>query len=282
MQKLVKDIYIESKFAGVTVGAIVGPEGIVCIDTPTRPAEARAWRQQLEQATGRPVRFVINLDHHRDRTLNNQWFEAPVVAHDITYERARMLPEMYRNSPAEAGSDSEAVDDLHGLRVILPQITFADRMTVMAGEREIQLVHRPGVTPGALWVELPEEGIVFVGDLVTNKVPLLLHEADLEVWLESLTRLRKMRPAPKWIVPGRGGVLHKDGLKTTEDVLKLIQRKLTALARARKPRADLSALVPGLLSKYPVPADLRDHYTRRLRTGLERVYDRMALAALAR
>ena len=41
MQKLAKDIYVESGFAGVTVGAVVTSEGIVCIDAPTHPADAR-------------------------------------------------------------------------------------------------------------------------------------------------------------------------------------------------------------------------------------------------
>ena len=43
MQKLAKDIYVESNFPGVTVGAILTSDGIICIDTPTHPADARRW-----------------------------------------------------------------------------------------------------------------------------------------------------------------------------------------------------------------------------------------------
>jgi glyoxylase-like metal-dependent hydrolase (beta-lactamase superfamily II) len=274
MQKFAKDIYVETKFPGVTVGAIAGPEGFVCVDTPTRPSEARAWRQQLEQATGKSPKQVINLDHHRDRALGNQWFEAPVTAHDLAYDRLRLLPDLYKNSPAEPGADSEMVEDLHGLRVILPQITFTQQLSLMAGPHEIRLVHRPGVTPGALWVELPEAGVVFVGDCVTHKVPPFLHEANLAVWLENLVELRKTKWV-KTIVPGRGGTLAKENLKPLEDVLKLVQRKLEALARARKPRSELDSLSRDLLAKYTVPAELRTHYLRRLRSGLEHLYDRL-------
>ena len=80
MQKLAKDIYVEAGYAGVTVGAIVTPDGIVCLDAPTHPADARRWRLKLNQLSQQPVKYLINLDHHRDRVLGNQWFEAPVIA----------------------------------------------------------------------------------------------------------------------------------------------------------------------------------------------------------
>src|SRR5258706_9428071 len=87
MQKLARDIYVESGFAGVTVGAVVTAQGIVCIDAPTHPADARRWRLKLSQLSDAPVSFVVNLDHHRDRVLGAQWFEAPVIAHEATSER---------------------------------------------------------------------------------------------------------------------------------------------------------------------------------------------------
>ena len=95
MQKLAKDLYVESGFVGVTVGALLTSDGIICIDTPTHPVDARRWRQKLAQLSSRPVLFIINLDHHRDRVLGNQWFEAPVIAHESTYERVRLHHALY-------------------------------------------------------------------------------------------------------------------------------------------------------------------------------------------
>ena len=280
MQRIAKDILVETKFPGVTVGAILGPDGIICIDAPTHPADARAWRQQLEQTVGKPIRFVVNLDHHRDRTLGNQWLEAPVVAHELVYERARLLPEFYRSLPTEVGADSEAVTDLTGLRVSVPQVTFSDRLTLVAGDREVHLVHRPGVAPGAIWAEIPAQGVVFTGDAVTHKVPPVLQEADLDAWLDALAELRKKRSAGRIIVPGRGSVTDKDGVKPTEDFLKTARRKVEALVRAKKPRAELDALAHDLLGKPAGAADLRALYLRRIRAGLEHLYDQFTIAPL--
>ena len=94
MHKLAGNTYIESSFPGITVGAIVTKAGIICIDTPTRPSDARAWREKLAKLATKPILYVINTDHHRDRVLGNQWFEAPVLAHERVGERMRLSPEI--------------------------------------------------------------------------------------------------------------------------------------------------------------------------------------------
>ncbi len=273
MQKLAKDVYVESNFPGVTVGAILTADGIICIDTPTHPADARRWRLKLAQLSQKPVLFVVNLDHHRDRVLGNQWFEAPVVAHESTHERVRMLPELFKGGLTDAGADADLATDLAGVRIVLPQLTFTDELTLVKGGREIHLVHRPGSAHGSIWVELPAEQIVFTGDAVTNDVPPFLHDADLEAWLDHLALLQKKKYLAKVVVPGRGAVMDKEGVKDTESFLKVVRRKVETLIRAHKTRLDAALAAPSLLEYFTVPNAMRDHYTRRLRAGLEHVYD---------
>ncbi len=278
MHKIGKDLYVETTLPGVNVGALVTAEGIICIDAPTHPADARRWRQKLMQISSRPILFVINLDHHRDRVLSNQWLEAPVIAHELAYERMRALPELYKLSTPDTGADSERVEEWAGLRVVAPQITFVERLTLIRGGHEIRLVHRPGVSPGAIWAELPNDNVVFTGDTVTHKVPPFLHEADLNTWLETLADARKKKTIAKVVVPGRGGLTDKDGFKHTEDFLKLARRKVEALARTKKARAEVLSLAHDLLGGFTATGDLRELYTRRLRAGLEHLYDALAVA----
>ncbi len=276
MQKLAKDIYVESGYAGVTVGAIVTPEGFICIDAPTHPADARRWRLKLAQLSQLPVKYLINLDHHRDRMLGNQWFEAPVIAHESTSERLRQMPELFKGGLSEAGADADLAADLAGVRLVPPQITFTDRMTLIAGSHEIHLVRRPGQAAGAIWVELPAAQIVFTGDAVTVGVPPPMADANLDEWLASLAELRKAKYPAHIIVPGRGAPTDKTGVKAMESFLKLVRRKLESLMRGKKTRADAATAAEDLLAQFEVPAALRDHYTRRLRVGLEQLYDRQA------
>lgn len=277
MQKLAKDLYVESGYAGVTVGAVVTPEGLICIDAPTHPADARRWRLRLTQLSPEePVKYLVVTDHHRDRVLGAQWFEAPVIAHENASEKLRQLPEVFKGGASEAGADADLAADLAGVRLLTPQLTFTDRLILAVGGHEVHLVHRPGPSAGALWVEVPSAQAVFTGDAVARGVPPPLAEADLEAWLAALAELRKARYPAKVIVPGRGAPTDKAGVKEMEGFLRLVRRKLDSLRRGKKTRADAGPAAETLLAQFDVPASLREHYTRRLRVGLEQLYDREA------
>jgi glyoxylase-like metal-dependent hydrolase (beta-lactamase superfamily II) len=273
MQKLAKDIYVESGFAGVTVGAIVTPEGLICIDTPTHPADARRWQLKLIQLSSAPIRYVVNLDHHRDRVLGNQWFDAPVIAHEAASERLRQMPELFKGGPSEAGADADLAADLAGVHLVPPTLTFTDRIELILGGHELHLVRRPGSSPGAIWAELPAQQIVFAGDALTVGVPPPMVEADLDAWLETLATLRKARFPARIIVPGRGSPTNRDAVKPMQDFLRKVKRRVHSLVHGRKPRTDAAKLADELMADFRVPAALREHYARRLRAGLESLYD---------
>jgi glyoxylase-like metal-dependent hydrolase (beta-lactamase superfamily II) len=273
MQKLAPNVYVEHDFAGVTVGAVVTPEGVICFDAPTYPADARRWRLKLAQLTEKPVLAVVNLDHHRDRVLGNQWLEGPVIAHELTSERLRQLPELYKAAGADLGADADLATDLAGARLVLPQVTFSERLAIVRGGHTVRLLHRPGVAPGAIWALLPESGIAFVGDAVCVGAPPPMQAADLDAWLASLAELRKARSPVRVIVPGRGAPTDKAGVKAMENWLRLVRRKVAGLGRGKKTRADAAALAEDLLAGIKVPHALREHYLRRLRAGLEHFWD---------
>jgi cyclase len=281
VQKLAKDLYVESSFTGVTVGALVTADGIICIDTPTHPADARRWRQKLTQLSPKPILFVVNLDHHRDRVLGNPWFEAPVIAHESTCERVRLLPELFKNGQAEVGTDAELATDLAGVRIISPQLTFSEKLTLCLGGHEFQLTHHPGSAPGAVWAEFPKEDVVFVGDTVTNGIPPLLQDSDIGKWLEALAQLRRAKFPAKTIVAGRGAPTDKEGVKPMEEFLKVARRKAESLVRGHKSRAEAAVAAEGLLEHFTVPTALREHYTRRLRAGMEYLYDALSASQAA-
>lgn len=273
MQKLAHGIYAETSFKGVNVGAVVTKkEGTLCIDTPTHPADCRKWRLKLTQLSQEPIRFVIDTDHHQDRVLGNQWFEAPVIAHEKTAERLRAYPEVFRSGSSETGSDSELAEELAGVRIIPPQLMFGERLTLIKGGHEIHLIHMPGSAPGAIWVHLPEEKIVFTGDSVVVNTAPFLGEADIEAWLESLATLRKPKFPADVIVPGRGPITDKEGVKATMDFLKSARRKIVRLASRRSP-GDSAGVVPELLEFFSVSESNREHLTRRVKSGLDRLVE---------
>ncbi len=282
MQKIGKDIYVESSFPGVTVGAIVTPEGVVLIDAPTHPADAQLWRMRLRELTDKPVRYIILLDHHRDRSMTMSLFGAPVIAHDLTLERMRLWPEQFKPLLPETGADAEWVNDWGGARLTLPVLTFSEQMRLSLGGKDLRLSHRPGSAPGAIWVEIPEAEAVFVGDSVALKSPPFLAEADLDAWATTLADLRKKKTMGRVVVPGRGGLSNKQAIKPAEDFVKLVRRRLDAFTKGKKGRSDLEKVAVELVEWFPANVDLRDHYLRRLTYGLEAQFNALILATAQR
>jgi glyoxylase-like metal-dependent hydrolase (beta-lactamase superfamily II) len=185
---------------------------------------------------------------------------------------------VFKGGLSEAGADADLAADLAGVRLLPPQLTFTDRLVLCVGGHELHLVRRPGVTPGAIWAELPAEQIVFTGDAVSVGVPPPLADANLDEWLASLAELRKAKFPAQVIVPGRGAPTDKTGVKAMEAFVRQVRRKVDGLLRGKKTRADAATAAEDLLAGFDVPASLREHYTRRLRVGLEQLYDRAAAA----
>ena len=69
MQVITDNIQIEDRFPGVTLGVIVMPRGLIQIDAPPSPEDARSWRASLMNLGGGIERVLVNLDAHPDRTL---------------------------------------------------------------------------------------------------------------------------------------------------------------------------------------------------------------------
>ena len=273
MHKLAGNIYVETSYPGVTVGAIVTKIGTICIDTPTRPSDARAWRERIFSFAPKPILYVINTDHHRDRVLGNQWFDAPVIAHEWSGERMRLYPEIIKSSGLDVSSDYDLLRELAGVRVIPPQITFSDEITLLKGEREIVIRHVMAQSPGAAWVLLPEMGVIFTGDSVVIDTHPRLAEAVFEGWVENLHELRQAKFPFKTIVPGRGKPTDKSAVKHTQDYLRAARRRLDALAKENHSRSEAATVAAELLKQFPVDDSQRDAVARRVRAEVERWYD---------
>ena len=55
---------------------IIGPDGVVVVDTQARPSWARDLITEIRKVTDKPVRYVINTHWHGDHTLGNQAYAA--------------------------------------------------------------------------------------------------------------------------------------------------------------------------------------------------------------
>lgn len=279
MNKIANNVFISSAYRGVTVGAIVTPTGVICVDAPMLPAEAREWRAEIASVTDLPIRHIVNTDAHRDRILGQQWLGGAVIATESVAEKMRGCGDTFRQQVADFllhhGAPDAAEEVLLSLKIVQPQISFNGRLVLHTARPRVEVWKVGGANPGSAWVVLPDTGVVFVGDLITLTEHPVMSDADTRVWLERLTELRKPSFPARKIVPGRGMLAKRAHTDTMSRYLRDARSRVRTLIKARKPKAEVASLVAGFLPRFPIAEGERERMQRRIRAGLEHVYDEL-------
>jgi glyoxylase-like metal-dependent hydrolase (beta-lactamase superfamily II) len=281
MDKLTPHVFVEPGFRGTTVGVILTPQGAVCVDTPLQPVDARRWREQIAALTPLPVLYTIYTDGHRDRVLGQQWLGGQIVAHEATWEKLRSYGDAMRQQAVEFlahhGAPAAAEELARFLKLGLPQLTLGNgsRLILHIDKPRIMIRAVGGATPGSLWVELPDQGVVFTGDLVTQNTHPFMSEAITALWLERLAELQAEGYFAAKIVPGRGNNYKRTDVHKTQGYLTDMRTRIRALMTERRGKIDPAELLPEFVSRYPTPSGEHERVQRRVRTGLERVYEEL-------
>lgn len=274
MDEIAKNVYIEDRYLGVTLGVIVQPRGLIQIDAPPAPDDGRIWRASLMGMGGGPERVLINLDAHPDRTLGARAMDCTVIAHERTAQAFRNRPNTFKAQGDETGANWEAIPGLGSVRWAPPEISFMEKMTLHWGDTPILLESHPGPASGAIWVILPEEKLMFVGDAVTKSQPPFLANASLPEWIETLKALQDPQYKGYTIVSSRGGVVTAQQVRTQADMLKRLYDKVEKLGTKKSPAAAIEKLVDQLLKDFKVPSARYKQYAHRLLYGLNHYYVR--------
>ena len=274
MEAIAKNVYVEDKYLGVTLGVISQPRGLIQIDSPPAPEDGRSWRASLMGVGNGPERVLINLDAHPDRTLGVRSMDCTVIAHEKTALAFRNRPNTFKAQGDETGANWEAIPGLGSVRWAPPEISFVDQMTLYWSDAPIILESRPGPTPGAIWVILPNEKVVFVGDAVLKAQPPFLAHANLPAWIETLNLLLEPEYKGFTIVSGRGGAVTLQAVRSQIAALKHINDRMDKLGGKRSSPAATDKLADQILKDFKSPAARQKQYSHRLHYGLRHYYIR--------
>jgi glyoxylase-like metal-dependent hydrolase (beta-lactamase superfamily II) len=206
MQEIADGIYVETEYQGVNVGVIVTDEGLVCIDAPSYPRDARHWMGQLSRLFLRPIRHLILTDGSGDRVLNARWLSAPIVAHKSTANRLSSFEKRYPAAFIESlvERNSSAGREISSSPVDRAAVSFSKTMTLNLGGHRLLLQHAPGPSPTTIWVHLPDQAVLFSSDLICVGTHPPLSECSFQEWATSLDWLSLISGPRTTLVPGRG------------------------------------------------------------------------------
>lgn len=189
------DLYAASLAGHPTVGAIVGPDGIVLVDAADTPAAALAVAGALRRVTDKPVRKVVLTHYHADATLGAAAFpQAEIITSTLTRgliaDRGRQNRELMAARRAAQG-----LPPAGDLAPVAPGLTFGSSISLWEGEREVRIMHLGrGHTLGDVVVWVPDAGVMFTGDLTpADRIPDLA-DGYLRQWPVTLDRIAAFRP----------------------------------------------------------------------------------------
>lgn len=235
LEQLADGVYAFTAEGDPNVGCIVGTEAILAIEARATPFMAQKWIDVIRaEVSDLPFGDLVLTHYHAVRTLGASAFGARrILAHantkalidergieDWASERGRM-PRLF------AGGET-----IPGLTH--PTNTFEDALTLDLGNRRVELLHLGrGHTSGDIVVWLPDERILFAGDLVEARAAPYMGDSYPGAWstttLDSLAALDATQ-----LVGGRGPVVRGAAVATAiEDTRAFVRTTLDGTAEVR-------------------------------------------------
>lgn len=185
-----------------TFGLIETTDGAVLVDPGGTFAGAKALHDVVRSLTDQPVRVVINTGGQDHRWLGNGYWKAEGAT--IIASEAAVADHKERGSLQLSILDQLVGAALGDTEPVYADVTFSEAHEIDMGGRRIEIRHPAAAhTPGDSFVWLPEERVVFTGDIVyVGRVLGVLEFSDSAAWLEAFAAIEELDPLH--VVPGHG------------------------------------------------------------------------------
>jgi glyoxylase-like metal-dependent hydrolase (beta-lactamase superfamily II) len=223
-----------------TFGFVVTTQGVVLIDSGGTYQGAKRIHKVIKQVTDKSVVTVINTGGQDHRWLGNGYFKklgAKIIANDKAVEdqKARLQEQIFmlNNVVGLKGVD--------GTEAVFAENLFDTDMKISVGETKLEIYHAgPAHTPSDSFVWLPEQQVIFSGDIVfTERLLGILDHSSSKDWIRAFEAMAAFNP--RYIIPGHGHPTTLDKAKSdTYDYLKFIRQAVTQFMDNDGDIADIS------------------------------------------
>ena len=236
--KLSDNAYAYTAEGDPNSGVVIGDDAVMVLDTQATPVMAADVIRRIREVTDKPIKYVVLSHYHAVRVLGASAYGASEI---IASEDTRDL--IVERGAADMKSEIErfprlfqSVETIPGLT--WPTLTFKGEMTVWLGKIEVKLMQLGrGHTKGDTVAWLPQQKVLFSGDLVEYGATVYAGDAYFSDWPATLDRVEALGATA--IVPGRGAALTDPAMCTRRHRLDPRLRPATCSRASRRasPRA---------------------------------------------
>jgi len=216
-------------FAGGNTGFVVGKDGVIVFDAKMTPDAAKDMLAAIAKITPKPVTTVVL--SHSDADHVNGLAAFPAGLTIIAQENCKREMEESKGSPNAAPQDH------------LPTKTFDKELNMTINGVRIQFLHwAPAHTSGDLVMFLPDDKIVFGGDMVDLTQFGYVHAqkgGTTTGWIETVKGIVALNADT--FVSGHGGLETKASLKTRLAAVEARRAKIEQMVAAGKSLQEIKA-----------------------------------------
>jgi glyoxylase-like metal-dependent hydrolase (beta-lactamase superfamily II) len=282
---------------------VVYDEGVLVVDTHSRPSSAEALIQQIKRVTDKPVRYAVNTHFHWDHAQGNHAYpvafprQVSIVASEATRENLIQMgmqrvkdqieagpgqvAELEKKIAAEKDAAAKArlqdelrqqqdyLAEIRKLELKLPDVTFDKSLILHRPDLDIDLLFLGrGHTSGDVVVYLPKQKVVATGDLLHGWMPFMGDSFPPE-WVATLDALDKLDFDT--IVGGHGSAKPRSHLRFFRNYLAdLIETVKAARGRGETLAQAKTSVAAALGPKYEAGMDGR--FAGSVGANVEKVY----------
>jgi glyoxylase-like metal-dependent hydrolase (beta-lactamase superfamily II) len=208
--KLSDHAYAYTAEGDPNTGIVIGDDAVMVIDTQATPVMAQDVIRRIREVTDKPIRYVVLSHYHAVRVLGASAYKPEHIiasqdTRDLIVERGEA------DKASEIGRFPRLFQNVESVPpgVTWPTITFTGRMTMWLGTLEVQLLQLGrGHTKGDTVVWLPQDRVLFSGDLVEFDATPYAGDAYFQDWPQTLDNIAALKP--RALVPGRGAALQDE------------------------------------------------------------------------
>ncbi|MGH3004499.1 MAG: MBL fold metallo-hydrolase [Gaiellaceae bacterium] len=234
------------------VGILVGEEAALVVDTGMGAANGRQVLVRARELAGERPLFLTLTHFHPEHGSGAQAFRGEATLLYNESQREELAEKFEGFVEMFSGFGPAVAELLADVELVLPRITYRDGATIDVGGKTVQLEPLgPAHTRGDQIAFLPEERVLFAGDLVENRFFPILPDEDAHgnAWISVLERLEAMQPAV--VVPGHGEVGDAGLIREAREYLETVRSLVRGHAEEGRSVEEIrTALEPEIRERY--------------------------------
>jgi glyoxylase-like metal-dependent hydrolase (beta-lactamase superfamily II) len=186
---------------------------------------------------GRSIGIVVNTHANGDHCYGNQLLPgARIIASEASAREMELLPPaaLATLMSSDFGETTnqylrEAFGSFDFTGIEPPRVTetFNSTLSLTVGGRRVELIEvGPAHTAGDVLVHLPDDGVVFTGDILFIRGTPIVWDGPISNWIEACDRIVAM--GCSIIVPGHGPLTNEAGVRAVAGYLGFVRSEAKA------------------------------------------------------